>query len=97
MRQFARLLLVAWISVTGMPEASRESPSERRIDFRREIEPIFAAKCQPCHFPGGKMYKRLPFDQEATIIQLGDKIFTRIKDETSRTKIRAFLEQNTSR
>ncbi len=39
------------------------------------------------------MYERLPFDRPETIRQLGQKLFTRIKDETSQATIRHFLEQ----
>jgi cytochrome c5 len=62
-------------------------------DFESEIKPIFQARCQPCHFQGGKVYDRMPFDKAETITQLGTKLFTRIKDEKERQKIREFLDQ----
>ena len=37
------------------------------------------------------MYAKLPFDQPETIVRLGTKLFTRIKDEQQRAVIRAFL------
>ena len=64
-----------------------------RIDFTTQVRPILQPKCEPCHFAGGKMYAKLPFDQPATIVRLGEKLFTRIKDEGSRATIRAFLAQ----
>jgi len=63
-------------------------------DFEKEIRPIFQARCQPCHFQGGQVYDKLPFDKPATITKLGTKLFTRIKDEKERTLIREFLAQN---
>jgi hypothetical protein len=60
-------------------------------DFATEIKPIFQARCQPCHFPGGKVYDRLPFDKPETITRLGTKLFTRIKDEKEQRLIRDFL------
>ena len=60
------------------------------VDFKAQIQPILA-RCQPCHFPGGKMYERLPFDRPETVIKLGTKLFTRIKDEKQRELIRQFL------
>lgn len=48
-------------------------------------------KCVPCHFEGGKMYQRLPFDRPETIVRLGARLFTRIKDEPERDVIRRFL------
>ncbi len=70
-----------------------------RVDFATQIRPIFEQRCQPCHFAGGKMYERLPFDRPQTIVKLGTKLFTRIKDEKQRELIRKFLaeQQQTSR
>ena len=62
-------------------------------NFDSEIKPIFQARCQPCHFQGGKVYDKLPFDRPETITKLGTKLFTRIKDEKEQQKIREFLEQ----
>ena len=68
-----------------------------KLDFKTQIQPILEARCKPCHFAGGKMYAKLPFDQPATIVKLGERLFTRIKDESDRAKIRAFIAQQKSR
>jgi hypothetical protein len=47
----------------------------------------------PCHFSGGVMYERMPFDRAETIKKVGTKLFTRIHDENHRRVIREFLEQ----
>jgi len=47
----------------------------------------------PCHFAGGRVYDRLPFDKPETIRKLGTKLFTRIKDENDRRTIEDFLAQ----
>jgi hypothetical protein len=60
-------------------------------DFQRDVRPILQARCQPCHFEGGKMYDKLPFDKPETVVTLGEKLFTRIKDEKERAVIRGFL------
>lgn len=39
------------------------------------------------------MYDRLPFDRPQTIVRLGTKLFTRIRDENKRELIRQFLAQ----
>lgn len=65
----------------------------KKPDFEREIKPIFQTRCQPCHFPGGQVYDRMPFDKPETITRLGTKLFTRIKDEKERDLIREFLAQ----
>ena len=64
-----------------------------RVDFTTQIKPIFEARCQPCHFSGGKVYAKMPFDRAETIKTMGTKLFTRIKDENERRVIRDFLAQ----
>ena len=39
------------------------------------------------------MYDKLPFDRGATIRELGEKVFTRIKDPDEQAVIRKFLAQ----
>ena len=68
-------------------------PAAARIDFAAQVRPILKVRCTPCHFPGGQMYDRLPFDSPETIRRLGTLLFTRIKDEEERALIRTFLEQ----
>ena len=70
--------------VTGSP----------KHDFDKDIRPIFQARCQPCHFQGGQVYDKMPFDKPATITRLGTKLFTRIKDEKEQKLIREFLAEN---
>ena len=84
-----------WVELLLFLLALLEAPvtPQRQVDFAKDVRPIFEAKCQPCHFPGGKMYARLPFDQAATIVKLDEKVFTRIKDKESRAVIRQCLAQ----
>lgn len=71
-------------------DESQEDARTRAIDFERDIRPILE-RCQPCHFEGGVKYADLPFDNPATVDKLGEKLFSRIKDEGERDMIRAFL------
>jgi hypothetical protein len=80
------------LATTLAVTASTTTPS-KPVDFEKQIQPVLEAKCQPCHFPGGKMYAKRPFDKPATIVDLGEKLFTRIKDEDQRKLIRAFLAE----
>jgi len=64
-----------------------------RIDFATQVKPILESRCQPCHFNGGIMYERLPFDRPETINTLGTKVFGRIKDENELALIRDYLSQ----
>lgn len=79
-------------AVLPQPEVQPLQPAAR-MSFERDIAPIFQSRCQPCHFPGGKMYKRLPFDQAATIRLLGPALFSRIKDKDERARIQTFLDE----
>ena len=84
-------------AATSMVAAARVSPSsasKARVDFDTQLKPIFQSKCMPCHFSGGQMYDRLPFDKPATIRKLGTRLFTRIKDEDQRHLIEDFLSQS---
>jgi len=77
-------------NVTPVPVSRTE---KARVDFETQLKPIFKSKCMPCHFSGGKMYDRLPFDKPETIRKLGTKLFTRINEENDRRLIEEFLAQ----
>ena len=78
---------------TPMFATSAAPASAPKPDFDTEIKPIFQARCMPCHFQGGKVYDKLPFDKPQTINRLGEKLFTRIKDKEEQRVIREFLSQ----
>ena len=81
--------------VLGSPASAAAAPaSKARVDFDTQVKPILQSKCMPCHFSGGQMYDRLPFDKPATIKRLGVRLFTRIKEENDRRLIEDFLTQS---
>jgi hypothetical protein len=94
--------LIAFAVILGLHSDTRHATaretsyvaSTAKHDFEKEIKPIFQARCQPCHFQGGQVYDRMPFDKPATITRLGTKLFTRIKDEKEQKLIREFLAEN---
>ena len=79
--------------VASATTVSASSTPKAHVDFDTQLKPIFQSKCMPCHFSGGQMYDRLPFDKPATIRKLGTKLFTRIKEENDRRLIEDFLTQ----
>jgi hypothetical protein len=81
----ALALLIVWFRWTAEARPA--------IDFGKQIRPILEERCQPCHFSGGTMYIRLPFDRRETIVKLGTRLFTRIHEEKKRELIRQFLAQ----
>lgn len=87
----ARTAEIPPIETAQVDNCTAVSPA--KIDFATQIRPIFDPGCQPCHFSGGTMYQRLPFDRPETIKTLGNKLFTRVKDEEKRRLIREFVSQ----
>jgi len=81
------------VSAHGLARHAPPETPHARVDFDTQVRPIFESRCTPCHFEGGTMYKRLPFDRPETIKTLGTKLFTRIKDEKEQRLIRDFLAQ----
>ena len=81
------VLLVTLTSIKTMAE---------RPTFASDIRPILESSCQPCHFQGGQMYDKLPFDKPETITKLGTKLFTRIKNEDQQRVIREFLSEQSA-
>lgn len=76
------------------PETAAPEPvAAPRVDFTRDLRPLLESRCTPCHFAGGKMYDRLPFDRPETLRLLGDKLFTRIKEPEEQALLRTFLAQ----
>jgi hypothetical protein len=63
------------------------------IHFKTQIQPILEKNCSPCHFPGGKMYEKLPFDRGETIINHQAVIFKRLKKEEDISLIRQYVQQ----
>lgn len=68
-------------------------PDTSIINFSTDVKPIFVNHCSPCHFTGGKMYERLPFDQDTTIIMHEEAILRRIKDVQEKKLIKQYIQQ----
>ena len=81
-------------NVVASAKVSASLAPKAHVDFDTQLKPIFQSKCMPCHFSGGQMYDRLPFDKPATIRKLGTRLFTRIKEENDRRLIEDFLTQS---
>jgi hypothetical protein len=86
--------IIAFPAPAAITSSAAASASKSRVDFETQLKPIFKSKCMPCHFEGGKMYDRLPFDRPETIRKLGTRLFTRINDEKDRRLIEEFLAQS---
>ncbi|HWM94971.1 MAG TPA: hypothetical protein VN493_29725 [Thermoanaerobaculia bacterium] len=89
----AALLLTASCPPATAPLPPQTVTAHPRVDFDTQIKPVLQTHCTPCHFPGGIMHERLPFDQARTVRDLGEKLFTRIKDEQDQALMRSFFAQ----
>jgi hypothetical protein len=97
---YGLLALFAW-QACNLKHAGvvKESSAKQQIikdtiNFSSRVQPIMIKNCSPCHFPGGKMYERMPFDKDTTIINHGEKILKRIKDDEENSLLKKFLIQN---
>ncbi len=76
---------------TPPPVAAAPAPAASAI-YVNELRPLLQERCGKCHFPGGKMHARQPFDDEATVRGLGaEKLSTRIDDDEGRRILRAYF------
>ena len=99
---FIVVFLLGWVVVSDNNQdytVPSESAAEVisvpvTVSFDTDVLPILKSSCNPCHFPGGKMYERLPFDKPATILGHSDGILKRIKKEEQAAIIRQFVSQN---
>ena len=65
----------------GSP-APRASAADASDDsFSSTVRPVLAAKCAPCHEPGGKMYGSLPFDRAETIASHREGVLKRLNGD----------------
>ena len=67
------------------------SLSNDTISFTLQIQPILVNRCSPCHFTGGKMYEKLPFDKGETIVNHEVALLRRIKDEKEKELIQKLI------
>lgn len=80
-----------------LTEKNTIKKEEEKIDpigFEKQVKPILVKNCSPCHFTGGKMYERLPFDKDTTILNHHEAILKRIKNEEENTILKNFVLQN---
>ncbi|MEP6597005.1 MAG: hypothetical protein ABJA71_13725 [Ginsengibacter sp.] len=72
---------------------SASSFSNDTVSFKEQIQPILVSHCSPCHFTGGKMYERLPFDKGETIVDHDVALLRRINDEKEKALIQKFVSE----
>ena len=78
---------------SSLQKAETKFTPNDTINFSSQVQPILVGHCSPCHFPGGKMYQRMPFDKDTTIINHEAGVLRRIKGDDN-LLIRNFILQN---
>ena len=59
--------------------------------FHGNVLPLLQSNCKPCHFPGGKVFKKLPFDDYKTVASLGKKLNTRLKKQEQQAILNGWI------
>jgi hypothetical protein len=57
------------------------APSTADGIFAKRISPLLMERCSPCHAQGGKMYARMPFDDEKTVRANPEGVLRRFKGD----------------
>jgi len=91
------LLFIGAISLSvlapSIPQEHKTAqPKDTIYTFHNDVLPLLQANCNPCHFPGGKVYKKLPFEDSATVARLGKKLNTRLKEKEQQAIINGWME-----
>ncbi len=73
-----------------MPAAEPPAADTGGADFTATVVPVLQAHCAPCHFAGGRMHGRLPFDDAETVRANGEGILRRLDGDPA-DAVRAFL------
>ena len=93
------LILFFFVAISSLKinkDGENINSSVRAIDtinYRTQLQPVFQKNCSPCHFPGGKLYEKLPFDNGATIIDHLTGVLKRIKNEDDSKLIKQYAIQ----
>jgi hypothetical protein len=85
------------ISNAGQQKGKAAANTPGRIDsvnYVADVLPLLQKKCSPCHFPGGKMYEKMPFDNIETIISHEAGVLKRFKEEKEIALIKKLIKQD---
>lgn len=66
------------------------------IAFKKEVMPLLQSKCSPCHFEGGKMYERMPFDKATTLSTHAAGILRRLNDANDKQLVEKYIKEHQS-
>ena len=88
--------LISCTSMASKPDGESLNSSTAitdTVNFNAEVMPVLKTKCSPCHFEGGKMYEKMPFDNSLTILNHQAGILKRLNTEPVGALIKQFIEE----
>ena len=66
--------------------------ADSAVTFTNSIAPLLKTNCSPCHFPGGTVYEKYPFELYETAFTLRTKLGTRLKEPDLQSLLARWLE-----
>lgn len=66
--------------------------ADSTVTFGASIAPLLKANCTPCHFPGGVVFEKYPFEDYETVFALRKKLGTRLKEPEQQALLARWLE-----
>ena len=77
---FGAVLIAMIAGFTSCRETPPPDLTAMGVDssFVTVIIPILKDQCEDCHFPGGPLYKTMPFDDLSLVTELEDALLTRL-------------------
>ena len=73
--------------------SAANSVVEDTVSFSVQVMPILQSRCNPCHFPGGKMYDKMPFDRAETLTGHEKGVLKRVKNVQENELIKQYYAQ----
>ncbi len=90
---FTGTISLGMLAPSAPQEHKTTEPKDTVYTFHHDVLPLLQANCNPCHFPGGKLYEKLPFDDSMTVAHLGKKLNTRLKQKEQQAIINGWVER----
>lgn len=66
--------------------------ADSTVTFAGSIAPLLKANCSPCHFPGGAVYEKYPFEEYETAYALRKRLGVRLKEPDQLALLARWLE-----
>jgi hypothetical protein len=91
------LALLPDVGPGSLQGPSLQTRPDSSATFIAAIAPLLKTNCSPCHFSGGSMYDEYPFDDFDTVVKLGKRLRTRLKEPGQQQLLSEWLENGAKR